>query len=264
MNSEKNRQENKKALKVLIPLTIGCGIAGGIIGAFSATDSAANLAQTIGTNLNALMRAVSPYCVILVALAGVITELVMYQSAKRQFECHKAFDDEDEEEKFLEKVDNKLSFALLSGSICMILSFMFFAAVLAYLRYYIENDANIYIAALLFFIVASLGTAKMQQVIVDLEKIIAPEKQGSVYDIKFAEKWEESCDEMEKYAIYKSAYASYKATNKAYAVAVVLLMLLSFFFQFGPLPAMTVCALWIVSVVSYCLESIRLEKEKLN
>ena len=56
----------------------------------------------------------------------------------------------------------------------------------------------------------------MQQMTVDFQKIMNPEKQGSVYDLRFQKKWEESCDELEKFTIYRSAYKAY-STGLKYA-----------------------------------------------
>ena len=40
------------------------------------------------------------------------------------------------------------------------------------------------------------------------------------------------------------------------------LLLLGFFFDYGPLPAAAVGVVWLVNTITYCREAIRLEKEK--
>lgn len=50
----------------------------------------------------------------------------------------------------------------------------------------------------------------------------------------------------------------------AVLVVFTALLLFSFFFDYGPLPAMAVGGIWLAATVSYCKEAIRLEKEKIN
>ena len=51
-----------------------------------------------------------------------------------------------------------------------------------------------YMIALIVFIAGNFLRMKLQQMTVDFQKIMNPEKQGSVYDLRFQKKWEESCD----------------------------------------------------------------------
>lgn len=263
MNKD-NKQENKKALKKLIPVVVVAGIVGGLIGVYAATNSAENLSDIIGRNLEAFMMAASPYLVILISTVGLILEVIIYNSAKKEYAMYEKAVDDEEIDKYTESIDKKNSMALLTGSVTLILAFMFYGATMAYINHHIESESFLYVVALIFFVVVCFGTSKMQQLVVDLEKLMSPEKKGSVYDLNFSSKWEESCDEMEKLLIYKSAYASYRATSFGYAFAVVFLMLMSFFFDYGPLPVMVVCALWLVTVISYCLAAMKYDKEKIN
>ena len=80
----------------------------------------------------------------------------------------------------------------------------------------------------------------------------------------FQKKWEESCDELEKFTIYRSAYKAYNTGTKVCVIMFTSLLLLSFFFDYGPLPAAAVGVVWLVNTVTYCREAIRLEKEKIN
>ena len=105
-------------------------------------------------------------------------------------------------------------------------------------------------------------TAVLQQKLVDLEKQINPEKQGSVYDIKFNKKWMDSCDEREQLIIYKSAYQSYRFTSTFCLILSIVVMLGSIPFGYGPLPACIVLLVWLVMMLSYCIAAMRLEKHK--
>lgn len=264
MSKENNKKENKKALKILVPVVIAAGILGGLIGVFAATDSAESLSDIIARNLESFIMVAAPYLVIIIATVGFLLELFFYTSAKKEYALYEQAIDDEEMDKYVASIDKKNSMALLTGSVSLILSFMFYGATMAYINHHIESDSLLYLLALVFFVIACFGASKLQQLVVDLEKLMSPEKKGSVYDLNFSSKWEESCDEMEKLLIYKSAYASYKATSVGYAIAVVCLMLMSFFFDYGPLPVMVVCALWLVTVISYCLAAMKYDKEKIN
>ena len=91
-------------------------------------------------------------------------------------------------------------------------------------------------------------------------KEMNPSKKGSVYNVKFRDKWEESCDELEKVIIYKSAYKAYKTTALTCIVLWVVTATLSIAFKTGPLPSIAVSIIWLVQTVSYCREAMKLER----
>ena len=92
---------------------------------------------------------------------------------------------------------------------------------------------------------------------------MAPEKQGSVYDLRFKKKWLESCDEAEQRQIGQAAYKAFNVVNGACGLLWVLLILLSYAFHFSvQLPVFLVCLLWLLLSVTYTLECIRLGRRK--
>lgn len=108
----------------------------------------------------------------------------------------------------------------------------------------------------IFFVMIS------QKKVVNLEKIINPEKQGSVYETGFQKKWLNSCDEMEQLYIYKAAFHSFKRTSGT----CMLLWLFTFFtstvFHTGIFPVLIVGIIWFVSMLSYLTEAHKLSKHK--
>ncbi len=78
--------------------------------------------------------------------------------------------------------------------------------------------------------------------------------------MKFAKKWEESCDEAEKINIYKSAYKSYRSVQMTCMVLLLVCILGDFVWHFGLMPVAMVSIIWIVQTTSYSLESIGLTK----
>lgn len=265
VTNEQHKQENKKALKILVPITIAAGIFGGIIGVLATTQGAQGLAEKFADVLHEFLFIIGPWAVIITSLAGIIGSLFIYKSAQKEYQENlPSSPDEEIEEAVFAKIEGKISSAILLISVTMILSFMFFAIIVAYMDRYVEGPLWLLLLAFIAFIISMFGEGKIQQMLVDFTKVLYPQKNGSVYDIKFSEKWEDSCDELEKLMIYKAAYKAYKTTNGMCCFGLVAMILLSFFFHYGPLPAMLVGCIWLAHTVSYYLEARRLEKEQIN
>ena len=99
-----------------------------------------------------------------------------------------------------------------------------------------------------------------QQKTVDLTRRMNPEKQVSVYDTKFQEKWYEVCDEAERAQIGQACYRAYMVGTKVCIFLWVALLILNFVFDFGLLPIAAVLAVWGAMQTVYALECIRLSK----
>ena len=110
------------------------------------------------------------------------------------------------------------------------------------------------------FILGLVVVIVMQQKIVDLTKKINPEKKGSVYDMKFAKKWMESCDENEQRQIGQAAYKAYQSVVYMSVFIMVILYISSTFLDFGILPFLIVTIIWGGSQIIYCYESICLAR----
>ena len=94
----------------------------------------------------------------------------------------------------------------------------------------------------------------------DLTKEINPEKRGSVYDMKFQERWLESCDEAERRQIGQASYKAYTTLNKFCPYCWIVLFLGNMVFHYGFLPSSVVLLVWAVLTVSYTREAIRLSR----
>lgn len=93
-------------------------------------------------------------------------------------------------------------------------------------------------------------------------KQLYPEKRGSVLDMKFQEKWYESCDEAERRQIGDAALVAMKATGKAVLLLFVVLILLSMVMDIGVLPILTMGTIWLVQTVSYHNAATKGQKKK--
>lgn len=263
-DNEKNaliKKENRKALKIFIPMVILGGIGGGIFGFFSQTMGIQNLADQIGELVAKILYVASPYGVIIAEVGALLAGLYTYRKAKG---LEVQISDDDESEVVYEKIDALLEHSMMAVNMGLIFGFMFFGCVMCYLiRYLEQNRVSVYIAVVVF-ILSSFLMVRLNQCQVDMLKRLNPDKSGSVYDMKFHEKWEESCDEMEKLIIYRAGYKAYMAVNKACSALWCVFAILSTIFDYGPLPMVIITAIWLVLILSYYKEAVKLEKEKIN
>ncbi len=102
----------------------------------------------------------------------------------------------------------------------------------------------------------------ISKVTVDLEKKLNPEKQGSVFDMKFDKKWEASSDEAQKQIMYKAAYTAFRAANMACLTAWTIAVVIQMFVKTGVFPVVCICAIWLVLNVTYSRTAMKLQKYK--
>ena len=262
--SERSKRENRKALRIFIPIMIAAALVGGLIGGFSSTGTAAGLADSIASYLDRAAYLLSPYLVIASVIVGIVGVCFCYRSARRLFAESEALTDEDAQYEAFSRADDRISQGMVLLGISDVVGLIFFAAMISYLRDYIEILPVIYTVTIVVFIAGSFIRLKQQQLMVDFVKKMNPQKQGSIYDLKFQKKWEESCDEMEKMVIYKASYKAYQTAMKSCATVFLIVMMLSFFFDYGPLPAVATGAIWLATAISYFREAQKLGKEKIN
>ncbi len=262
--SERSKRENRKALRIFIPVMIAAALVGGLIGGFSSTGTAAGLADSIASYLDRAAYLLSPYLMIASVIVGIVGVCFCYRSARRLFAESEALTDEDAQYEAFSRADDRISQGMVLLGISDVVGLIFFAAMISYLRDYIEILPVLYTVTIVVFIAGSFIRLKQQQLMVDFVKKMNPQKQGSIYDLKFQKKWEESCDEMEKMVIYKASYKAYQTAMKSCATVFLIVMMLSFFFDYGPLPAVATGVIWLVTAISYFREAHKLGREKIN
>lgn len=105
----------------------------------------------------------------------------------------------------------------------------------------IEKHLNMYVLAIVTFLVILAEGVIIQQKVVDITKIMYPEKTASVYDLKFQKKWVDSCDEAEKIMIGRCAFEAFKVTNSVCGALSIILAISALMFDIGFLPSFVVC-----------------------
>lgn len=223
------------------------GIFGGILGASLSmgeeviTGFFKSLESFILTN-NLIIQSV-----ILGVAAFII--IILYFIVKKRLSDFK-----EDDEAFFDSVDRQLNFLLPFISVDMIFSFCFFGiSIISFAEAF-----NIW--ALLIFLANMAFTLFMITKSIKLTKILYPEKKGNPLDFNFDKVWIESCDEAEKYVIYKAAYKCYQYMNYAYSSAMVVSLLISIIINIGIYPYLLITFLWITQTLVYSVYAIKYQR----
>ena len=247
----KQKSENRKALPKFLGLLLIAGLVGGVLGGLS--GMAAYFWEghdDLGGILAHLLGAASPWALAVCAAVLLGLGLYQYRKAKTAF---RGWDGEDED--VMQQAEERLSWTLLLDSLTVIVSFFFFNAGTEKLPQ--GSDGNTVPLLMIFLAVIALAIL-LQQKTVDLTKEMNPEKKGSVYDMKFQERWWESCDEAERRQIGQASYKAFVTVSKFCPYCWGVLLLGNMVFHYGILPSAVVLVIWAVLTVSYTREAIRL------
>lgn len=251
MENNTVKKDNRKALPKYLLILFAAAIFGGVLGFAAGWVGHDNLSEAIATAVAGGLTAAAPWALLVTSVVSLAVILWLYRGAKALFT---GWDGEDDAT--MDRADEKLNWALLLTAAQLVLDMFFFAVAQS-----THNMTALW--SVLFFIVSAFALVFAQQKIVDLTRKMNPEKQGSVYDTKFKKKWFESCDEAEQKQIGQAAYKAFNVVSTACPILWGVLLLLSYAFNFSLLmPVFTVCLIWLLLQVSYCLECIRLGKRK--
>lgn len=248
----KQKSENKKAMPKFFVIVAASLVFGALLGAalvFLKGDWILHTEQAIASLLNTA----APYLLLLCVFLSGSLQYILFRKSKRMYVQW-----QEEDEETLSVIERQLSIAIQVNSIFCILSFLFVSIPMCHADAFDVVPFFISLGAfLLNLIVMLIGNQKL----VDFTKQLHPEKQGSVYDIKFPKVWYESCDEAERAIIGQSAFAAYKSTNMTCVILWLVLICANMLFDFGLIPITVVAVIWIVNSLSYFLKSQSLEKK---
>ena len=251
MENNAVKKDNRKALPKYLLILFVAAIFGGVLGFAAGWMGHDNLSEVIAAAVTNALTAAAPWALLATSVVSLAMILWLYQGARGLFIT---WDGEDDE--VMDRADEKLNWALLITAAQIVLDMFFFAVAQS-------GQGMAALWSVLFFAVSVFLLVFAQQKIVDLTRKMNPEKQGSVYDVKFKKKWFESCDEAEQKLIGQAAYKAYNVVCTACPILWAVLFMLSYAFHAELLlPVFVVCLLWLLIQVSYCLEAIRLGRRK--
>lgn len=253
------KKEDKKLRGKYILLLLVCMVGGGIVGGLAVAG--AGFMTGLPEKVETVLMKASPYAVLILAVAAALLVFLFYGQARK---LYTAWDGEEEET--LNRMEAKLSIALMVNGIETILFLLFSSIWIASVTDMVNNDsmqkALVKIGSYLVgFVIMMFSQTFGIQNIINFEKEINPEKKGSVYDVKFQKKWMESCDEAQKMMIYQAGYASYQTVNKLCSLLMLCNMAGIMLWDWGIVPAFMVAIIWGASTLSYYMKVKRLSGE---
>ncbi len=255
MNDElkKAKEANKKALPIFFVIIVAAGLIGGFSGYLMADYAMEDYSEVLRNASMYFSRLIAPVLMVSLLVIVPICSFIYIRSAKNLLT---EWDGENEE--ISDAVDRKLSIALWIAGSAMIAAFFLFAAFCsAGLALLEQNEGLRWVVTLIAFVGVIVEVVVIQQKSVDLTKVLYPEKTASVYDVKFQDKWLESCDEAEKIMIGKCALKAFNAVNLVCMILVILLSIGALVFHIGFLPALAVCIIWFVCQSVYNWEALK-------
>lgn len=259
----KNKKENKiKTFTIFIAVMVVLYVAGWIFGRLIARgERNGSLERMISFLKNDFVKAIPPFYLLLTVASSIIV-FVLYMQCKRMYKTLQANPEDDD---LWDCLENKMNQPLLISNVMQIIDIFFFGCIVwaasfasygrngGYETVVLAIDCVLFFALIVVNLVISRG-------LIEIEKKLNPEKRGNVFDLKFNQVWLESCDEAQKLIAYQAGYASFKNTNFACTIMWVLAFVGMFMFKTGIFPLLAVCAIWLVSSVSYMLRAAKLER----
>ena len=245
------KKENRKALPKFIGMMLICGIAGGIIGLISGFMGGSYASEEIAEKFYNFLNLVNPYVYVILTVAFIFAELRFYKGAKGLYILWNG-----EDEEVIDTAEAKLSLLIVLTSVHTVLSFFLFG-----INHIVNTSSNTgSVIVLVLFIINLVFIMLFQQKAVDLEKSINPEKKGSIYDMNFHKKWIDSCDENEMRQIGQASYKAFIVMNITCIVLWLAVFFAGYFIHTGLLPIVCITVIWLVSQITYGVESIRLSR----
>ena len=250
-NTNQKPVSDKKKLLCLILLWVGCAVVGGGVGFLIATAQKGN-----GWDPAAFLTRMAPTLSVIVLILLVIVNFgpaVWYFLKLRVFNrrVHAVKPDDYEE---LDALDAYMDAPMKVSSYIMPISSALFA-----IQFHLTvlTDSTfaaadfVFIASVVVFLASLFLPFILQKKTVDLIKVLNPEKKGSVLDLNFRSKWENSCDEAELQIIRKGGACAFKAGSTACIVLWVISTLTMMLLETNALAPVCVCLIWLIMQIAY-------------
>ena len=248
------KNDNRKALPKYLLILLAAAVFGAGLGFLIGFAGSRTPGEVVADGLNRFLSAITPLGIPVTSLIFLGLSWGKYCSAKK---LHATWDGENEVT--ADRAEQQLNWSLLLSTVQLLLNFFFFSAAVIY---WIPGHLIIF-AEIGSFLVSIAILIIIQQKVVDLTRELNPEKQGSVYDLKFRKKWLNSCDEAEQKQIGQAAYKAYHVLNTTCPILWVFLILLSFIMEISLLPSFLILLLWGILSLTYILECIRMSRRSL-
>ena len=233
------KQDNRRALPKFLAVVVCAALLGGIGGFFGAMAADEGTLEAIRAGLDRMMQLVGPWGIPASGVLLLFPAWLCYRSACKQYG---AWDPDSEEG--TEEIERRMNLSMLLTTLGMIFDFFFLAASFQFAQPLLNSA---------LFLLSLVCITLLQQKIVDLTRRMNPEKQGSIYEMKFQKTWFASCDEAERAQIGQASFQAFRAASVACMIVWLVLTLLNFTAGTGLLPVLAVLVVLGVLQVSYIL-----------
>ena len=261
---QENEREDKKAfgkfaitLILAFVIGVGCGVGSGFLK--DILGEASIMEAFLG-----VLKKVAIYGAYVYTTVLVIVCIVLYKKSRAEYT---AWDEEDED--VLCGIETKASYVLWFSNLILYGAYFFLSAGIwavdlteakSTLEYNATGFAVSILAVLLHIAYALVAACAIQQKTVNLSKEINPEKSGSVYDMKFQDKWLENCDEAERYTAYKCSFKTFKTMQLVGVVLWLICLIGQMSFGTGAFATIIITIFMIVQVSVYSVQGIYFAK----
>ena len=270
MNEKKRldeiKKEDSKNKPIFFIILVLLMFLGGVGGYFVSSQEVLilSLLELFGT-YSQIGSIASTLCMLITCIISISAGWIIYGSAKKMWKDEASRDDN------WEKIEKKLSIASIINSVGLILGFFFYGCSVYGFR---DNATSTipgaefvsvifrmsFFCAMLLIILNSFLSFHQLRKIVELEKIMNPEKKGSLYDFGFKKKWYKSFDEAEMRQAGIAAYKALLIVNLTCMITFVVLLFIGMIARITVFPHIAVTIIWITQNVAFGVESIKVSK----
>lgn len=180
-----------------------------------------------------------------------ITVTVQYLTIKKSAS---RWDGEDEE--YIDNIENAINAPMVRISTALILNIILFSCSSYFL---LENIKPYSAIPSITFLIGMVWHLILSEKMVSLEKLLNPEKKGSIFDPKFQKKWLASCDEGQKQIIWRSGYKAYLTGNTACYILWIITFVFQTILKFGIMPMICIGVIWLTMHTAYMRTATKLE-----
>lgn len=258
------KKEDKKAFGKFVIMLVFAFCIGIAVGAGSSAIRNIMKNAAIKEVILEIVKSVAVYGGYVFTTVLLVCSIILYKKSRREYT---AWDEEDEE--VLCGIETKASYVLWFSNLIMFGSYFFFstgvwAVDLLNIKEAIQEDETIFWLSLgavfLHIIYAMAGACIIQQKTINLTKEINPEKTGSIYDMKFQDKWLENCDEAERYTTYKCSFKTFKTMHRVGIVLWLVCLIGQVSFGTGAFATIIVTIYMIIQTSVYSVQGIYFAK----
>lgn len=243
---ENIKKDNKKALPKFLMIMIAAALSGGLLGFFTAFFLREDTVALLSGGIRSWANLLGPWLLPVMICIVLAVNFPVMRSVRR---LRASWDGEDD--RIPDVIDRKTDGLLVLQNICMGLMYLVYSINVVY-------NKNLGVLLAIQFLAGIFVTIWMQKRTVDFVRSMNPEKQGSIFDMKFCKKWIDSCDEGQKRIQGEAAIHTLRVMVPACFILWALLLLFQLFAGEGILSSLAVITLFIISQLTNWLQVRRL------